>query len=127
MSQFLTIVNRTQKALEGTWDGRHYKIPPGRSQYPQIQAEKFKAQNPVMGSGSDDLDGLDYLIGIEEYNDPITPLEQSTSKELWNRASLGAAMQNVSIVDGKNGLFSRTSVSSNLPDASQHGFVPPDK
>lgn len=79
---FFTLVNRTSKVLHGVWDGRHYDIPLGKSQFPQIQAEKFREQNPVMGSEDPRTLEKQYLIGIEEHNDDCSPIEQTTSMTL---------------------------------------------
>lgn len=80
----VTIVNRTSKTLKGTWDGRHYEIEPGKHSYPELQAIKFREQNPIMGTEDRYTGEKLYLMGIVEHGDPITPVEQSDSITLTN-------------------------------------------
>lgn len=100
----VTLVNRTSKSLKGTWDGRHYDIVPGKHSFPEIQAVKFKEQNPLMGSEDYYSGEKQYLIGIEEHGDPLTPIEQSDSLTLANITEKLASGE-YKIVKG-NGLFS---------------------
>lgn len=117
--QFLTIVNRTSKNLKGVWDGKHYDITPGRHQFPEIQALKFKEQNPIMGS--EDPGSLErlYLIGIEEQHDDCSPIEQSASIERWDRSKIGG---DVKIVQGQ-GYLRAEERHTDLP--SESAFVKP--
>lgn len=119
----VTLVNRTAHTLVGTWDGRQYALPPGASSFPVNMAEKFKAQNPVMGSEDPRTGHIDYLIGIADYHDPIDPIEQTDAVEKWDRSKLPASAQNVEVVAGKNGLFSARDVQAQLP--VDNGFVKP--
>lgn len=80
--EYVTLINRSSKTLNGTWDGRQYALKPGRHEFPRVQAEKFKAQNPVMGSEDRYTLEKQYLIGIVDDNDDITPIEQSNSVSL---------------------------------------------
>lgn len=82
MAAYVTLVNRTTKNLQGVWDGRHYDIAPGKHSYPEIQAMKFKDQNPVMGSEDPYTLTKQYLIGIVEFGDDVTPIEQSSAPVL---------------------------------------------
>lgn len=100
----VTLVNRTSKSLKGTWDGRHYDLAPGKHAFPEIQAVKFKEQNPLMGSEDYYSGEKQYLIGIEEHGDPLTPIEQSDSLTLANITEKLASGE-YKIVKG-NGLFS---------------------
>ena len=101
MAQIFTLVNRTSKTLEGVWDGRHYDIAPGKHAFPEIQALKFKEQNPLMGSEDYRTGQKEYLIGIEELNDDCSPIEQSDEPELMKRQDKAA----VQVVKGKAGLY----------------------
>ena len=101
--EVLTVVNRTSKTLAGTWDGRHYDIPPGKSSHPAIQARKFREQNPLMGSEDPQTLFSQYLIGIEEDGDDCSPVEQTASPERWNRAK--TANPNVQVVKGNGALY----------------------
>ena len=105
MSQynFVTLVNRSSKPLNGTWDGRQHTIEPGQHQFPETQALKFKEQNPIMGSEDPYSLQKEYLIGIVEHNDDISPVEQTNSIERWNRSKLIGAKP-VEVVQG-NGLY----------------------
>lgn len=82
MSRVVTLINRTSKNLKGTWDGRHYVLEPGKHSFPEIQAIKFRDQNPIMGTQDYYSGEMKYLIGIEEHGDPLTPVEQSDSLTL---------------------------------------------
>lgn len=77
--EYVTLVNRTTKTLRGVWDGRIHELKPGRHSFPEIQAIKFKEQNPVMGSQDPVTGYSDYLIGIVECGDNCEPIEQTTS------------------------------------------------
>lgn len=116
----VTLVNRSSKTLQGTWDGRHYDLVPGKHQFGRLHAEKFKEQNPVMGSEDPQTLAMDYLIGIEENGDDCSPIEQSIDIEKWNRKKLNGPA--VEIVRGKGGLFA-TERHSALPGDSN--FVKP--
>lgn len=116
---FVTLHNRTSKDLEGVWNGRHYVIKPGKHSFPLILAEKFKAQNPLMGSLDPYFGAQEYLLGIEEQHDDITPIEQSAAPELWDRARVGGPP--VEVVPGKSGYFAPDRPKA---DAS---FVAPNK
>lgn len=89
MAQVFTLVNRTSKTLNGTWDGRTYDLTPGKHSFPEIQAVKFKDQNPLMGSLDPYTGNMIYLIGIEDLNDDCSPIEQSDAIEQWDRKKLG--------------------------------------
>ncbi len=101
--QHVTLVNRTTRNLEGLWDGKHYTLAPGKHSFPDTLAMKFKDQNPVMGSLDPYTGRMDSLIGIEEYRDDCSPIEQSDAIEQWNRAAMGGP--DVKVIKGKGGLF----------------------
>ena len=101
--EVVTLVNRSSKTLSGTWDGRHYDLKPGQHSFPEVQALKFKEQNPIMGSEDPYTLQKEYLMGIVEHNDDISPVEQTSSIERWNRSKLVGAKP-VEIVRG-NGIF----------------------
>jgi hypothetical protein len=107
MAVMVTLVNRSSKDLTGTWDGKHYVIKPGKHEFPDYKALKFKDQNPVMGSEDVRTGHIDYLIGIVEEGDPIDPIEQNLNAvEKWDRKTLGNARP-TEIIPGDNGLYSR--------------------
>lgn len=123
MSQHVTLVNRSSKTLQGTWDGRHYEIAPGQHSFPEIQALKFKDQNPIFGTRDPFTMVNECLIGIVEHGDDCTPIEQSTATELIDRKRLPADQQKVEVVTG-TGMFSRhVDASSALP--IDNGFSKP--
>ena len=82
MSELVTLVNRTSKMLKGTWDGRHYEIMPGKHEFAELKAMKFRDQNPVMGSENPYDLSKQYLMGIVEHGDDVGPIEQSDSISL---------------------------------------------
>lgn len=109
-NQIVTLINRSSKTLTGTWNGRHYLLEPERKYaFPQFMAEKFRDQNPVMGSLDPQTNHVDYLLGIEEEGDDLTPIEQTGAIEKWNRSRLTGARP-TEVVAGDNGLFSRASI-----------------
>lgn len=123
----VTLVNRTSKTLVGIWDGRRHDIVPGKNSFPEIMAEKFKAQHPVMGSENPFTLDKDYLLGIEEAGDPTTPVEQSGAIERFNRDLLGGPP--VEVVRG-NGLYAPTGIDAaakpiTVGGAAESGFVKP--
>lgn len=101
--RYVTLVNRTQRVLEGFWDGKVHLIHPGKNQFPETLAYKFKAQHPVMGSQDPYTLEMQYLLGVEDEGDPITPIEQSDSIELLDRSKLRNPVP-VVVVEA-NGLF----------------------
>jgi len=77
--EYVTLVNRSSKTLEGVWDGRHYDLKPGKHSFPEAMAMKFKDQNPIMGTEDPMSLQRQHLIGIEEFGDNCSPIEQSTA------------------------------------------------
>lgn len=108
-TQHVTLVNRSSKALTGTWDGKHYQIAPGKHTFPEFMAEKFRDQNPIMGSLDPQTNHIDFLLGIEEQGDDTFPVEQSNAIEKWDRSRLHGARP-TEVVPGDNGLYSRASL-----------------
>lgn len=122
----VTLVNRSTKTLTGVWDGRHYQLAPGRYSFPAHMAQKFKEQNPVMGSMDPQTLHIDYLLGIVEEGDDLFPIEQNeTAVEKWNRSRLTGARPS-EIVAGDNGLYSRSSLASS-PVSTLQDVVAVDK
>jgi hypothetical protein len=80
---YVTLVNRSSKDLTGHYDGREHTIKANsRTSQPAHLAMKFKEQNPVMGSENFYSGDKQYLLGIEEYNDPVDPIEQTSKDSL---------------------------------------------
>ncbi len=126
--EFVTLVNRTSKNLQGTWDGRQFKVPPGESMHPKAVAEAIKRQNPLMGSQGYELHETIYLVGIKEQGDDLSPIEQSDCLELMNPALLHAATRaqgkRLETVPGVAGMFKhRNSVAAELPVGGKNDFV----
>lgn len=122
MAMLVTLVNRTSKNLIGTWDGRKYIIAPGKHEFPDYKAIKFKEQNPQMGSEDVRTGDITYLFGIVEDGDDISPVEQTDAIEKWNRKTMGPHAKQVEVVAGDNGLYSRNNLAPG-PDAAQGGAV----
>lgn len=122
--ELVTVVNRTSKKLQGTWDGRHYDIQPGSSAHPRLVAEAFKRQNTKNGSENPRTGDITYLVGIKEDGDDCSPMEQDyNAVERWDRSTMPLKQQNVEIVPGDNGIFSARDVRRSLPLDSS--FVKP--
>lgn len=123
--EYVTLVNRSSKNLNGTWAGRQREITPGQHQFPLIEALKYKEQNPVMGSEDPYTMQKEYLIGIVEHGDDISPIEQTSSIERWNRTKLIGAKP-VEVVKG-NGLYvPAVDAGKPLSTDGASGFVPPE-
>lgn len=126
--QFVTVVNRTQRDLEGTWDGRTYTVPPGRNSFSLIVAEAIKRRNPIMGSDDPTTGQFQYLVGIEEQGDDCSPVEQSSELELFNRKNYRNAVP-IMVVPGNTGMYSvKRNDFPSLPTMSgpvASGFVNP--
>lgn len=87
MNELVTLVNRTTKTLKGTWNGRQHNIEPGiKYQFTRQQAEKFRDQNPQMGTYNKYTGEMKYLIGIEENGDDCSPVEQTEAVSLEDLA-----------------------------------------
>lgn len=110
-NELVTLVNRSSKVCEGVWNGRTYQFDPARKyQFTRIQADKFKAQNPVMGSEDPRTGNILYLLAIEEDGDDLSPIEQTDAIEKWDRALLPEGVRKVDVVAGRNGIFSARDV-----------------
>ena len=123
--EYVTLVNRMKVNLKGTWDGREYTIPPGKSEFPRFKAEKFKAQNPVMGSLDPRTGYRDYKIGILENKDRIDPLPDDLKEgvEQWDRSKLTGAKPS-EVVPGDNGLYSLGRTAGSGSTVASGGFTP---
>lgn len=89
MHDIVTIVNRTSKILHGTWDGKPHDIAPGEYKCSRLEAMAFRYQNPVMGRGTPLEDWgskSEYLIGIQEDHDDVSPIEQTNAPQRWDTA-----------------------------------------
>lgn len=121
--RYVTAVNRSSKTLTGTWNGRQYSVEPGKHMFPENVAKALKRQNPIMGTQDNRFLTMKYLIGIEDYGDDCSPVEQSASAELWDRNTLPPEKRNAEIRPGDNGIYSGRDVASNQsPDTA---FVMP--
>lgn len=120
---YVTLINRTSKPLIGTWDGRRHTIPPGKSSFPEAMAVKFKEQNPKMGSLDPYSLDREYLMGIEEYNDPTDPVEQSDKVELLDRSKMDVVAAKAEVIKTNVGRLYASEKSSPLP--AENAFVSP--
>jgi hypothetical protein len=103
--EFYTVVNRTGETLSATWDGRPYTLGPhAEGMFPELVALAFKRQNVKMGSLDPRTGKIEFLAGIKEKGDPITPTEQTDAVEVWDREKLTGAKPS-EIVPGDNGLY----------------------
>lgn len=118
--EYVTLVNRSSKKLKGTWDGRHFDVTPGEHMFPRKVAEAIKRQNPIMGTQGHEIWDVQYLCGIKEFGDEITPIEQSNSVELVNPQILHAGTvaqgKKMEVVAGPAGMYrNRQAFASELP------------
>lgn len=121
------VVNRTQRELGCTWDGKRYKIQPGESTHPRLIADALRRSNPIFGSDDPITGELQYLIAIPDYGDATTPIEQSDEIELYHRSKEKNAIP-IMVIPAANRL-TRTQVSSDAFAVSggpvETGFVKP--
>lgn len=120
---YVTLVNRSSKELIGTWNGKRTVIAPGKNSFPEIMAVKFKEQNPVMGTLDPYSMDRDYLCGIEEYNDPIDPIEQTNKVELFDRKKMDPIAAKATELKTSVGRLYKSEQTSPLP--ADNGFVSP--
>lgn len=114
---FVTVLNRSSLPIDATWDGRcHTLAPHEEGVFPWAVAEKFKAQNPVMGT-EDFTDPLSAqtLAAVKEWHDDATPIEQSDAVERIDRDSIiqEPDSQTVTMRMGSKGKRTRAAVSVN--------------
>lgn len=113
--QIVTLINRSNKTLVGTWNGLREYIAPGKHGFPLAQAQAYRRQNPIMGTEDPRSGEMQYLVGIVEEGDdcsPLTPQEASpidptTNKpfiEKWNRKNLPQTLP-TEVVPGVSGLY----------------------
>jgi hypothetical protein len=86
-------------------------------------AVKFKEQNPIMGSLDPYSLDRDYLCGIEEYNDPLEPVEQSQSVELLDRRRMDSVAKLAEVIQTSVGRLYQSEKTSPLPP--DNAFVSP--
>ena len=125
MNETVTIVNRTSKLLHGTWDGKPHDLPPGEYRCSRLEALAFRFQNPVMGRGTpleDWASKSEYLIGIVDDGDDISPIEQSSAPQRWDSGLVNGS--NVEVIRPRGGGFSPEQRSI-LSPAGDEGFVKP--
>ena len=110
MSEYVTLINRTESSLTGTWDSKSFVIHPGKNEFTLEKAERFKAQHPVMGSEDPQIGGIIFKLGILETHDDVSPLPPKFLAqfdgciEKWDRSKLLGARPS-EIVGGDNGLY----------------------
>lgn len=102
--EFVTVVNRTSKPLEGIWDGKRRSYPPGETpNVPMIQAEAVRRQHVLMGSADPyEMNVAEYLIGIPELKHDCSPLEQSDEVERWDRTLVPGGKSAVTTKSGRS-------------------------
>lgn len=103
--RFVTATNRTDRTLQGCWDGKHFNVPPGKNALDEQRARAVKMQNPIKGSDDPLTGNLQYYIGVEEDGDDCSPVEFSQHIELYN--SLRNKAVPVMIVPGKAGMYAQ--------------------
>jgi hypothetical protein len=120
--EMVTCRNRTNKPLEVCWDGKRTVLPVGKPVLLGVMiADAAKRQNVLMGSEDPRTGAMDYLVGVEEYGDDCTPIEQTDSVERWDRRQLPGGRA-VDVVRGKGGLYAEERHSALPLDGS---FVKP--
>ena len=103
----VTIVNRTNQDLVGTWDGRRYELEAGKEYgFPLEVAKAFRKQNPVMGTLDPYSGVFDSKLAIVEEGDPTDKIEiNDEAIELINRSVVGGP--DTKVITQSAGLFGR--------------------
>jgi hypothetical protein len=103
--EYVTIVNRTSKPLEAIWDGRRYELKPGKNSLPDLIARKAMEQNPILGTETIySIGNCQSLLGVVEWNNDCSPLEQSDAIERLDRSKLGGVASEAVVVRGDTGI-----------------------
>ena len=124
----VSVVNRVNETLTGTWNGIQHDCPPGEHYFPEDVAKALRKQNVVMGSENPRTGHVIYKVGIREHNDPITMLTEDILApyrsvyekwgERWDRSQLSGAKPS-EVVPGDNGIYSARDVAVTLPGNTQ--------
>jgi len=90
LQETVTLINRTSKPLRAMFDGQRFVFKPGPNPGVPIVVVQFaKDQNPIMGTQDRyELEGSLYLVGVAEWGDNVSPIEQSDAIELLDRSSI---------------------------------------
>lgn len=90
IAETVTLVNRTSKPMTALFDGQSFVLKPGKNHgVPSVVVDYAKAQHPLMGSQDRyEFQGAQFLVGVEEWGDPISPIEQSDAIELLARDTI---------------------------------------
>ncbi len=90
LQETVTLINRTSKPLRAMFDGQRFVFKPGPNPgVPIVVVQYAKDQNPVMGTQDRyEYEGSDFLVGVEDWGDPVSPIEQSDAIERLNRSSI---------------------------------------
>lgn len=126
--EYVTLVNRTDRPVEGVYDSRTHVFPP----HAKVEVEKFKAvkfvdQNPVMGSENPRTGEMIYKMGIVELRMDCSPLSAEYlaqfegAIEKWDRSKLIGAKPSEA-VPGIVSIYSSREASTPLP--KETAFVP---
>ena len=119
-NEIVTVVNRTSKPRQGTYDGRPYDLPPGESKHILREAYYFRFQNPVMGRCTpieDWSSKSEYLVAIKELGDDCSPMEQTDAPQRWDSQMVNGP--NVEVIRPRGGGF----VPERLPTGNSGGIV----
>jgi len=99
----VTLVNRTSKSLEMRFNGRSFVFKPGKNLTNAVYADRAKRTFPRMGTV--DLmhpEVFEHLVGVEEWGDDCSPIEQSDAIESFDRSKLPADRQQVDVIPTRN-------------------------
>ncbi len=91
-NDIVTVVNRSSKPLSAFFDGRQYQIAPRSKKFLTWQvANALKRSNPIMGTEdpySLSMKACDFLIGVVEWGDDCSFIEQSAAVERFDTSML---------------------------------------
>lgn len=116
---YVTLVNRTDQTLIGTWDGRRHKVVPGKNSFPLAVAQAIKRQNPIMGTENPYDLTIEYKCGIEEEGDDCSPITITKEAiERFNRDMLAGNLnpgETFSIISRRDGgIYSKNQLGEGL-------------
>jgi hypothetical protein len=120
---FVKVVNRTTRKLEGMFDGVPIDLPPGYltnlegkvvpagengepafKMLPHAAAERLKWQNPQMGTADPEVPtDVEFMVGVESWGDDISYLPATDAVELLDRSLLGDEAQTATTMTTNKG------------------------
>jgi len=119
LQETVTLINRTSKPVRAMFDGQRFVFKPGPNPgVPIVVVQYAKDQNPVMGTQDRyEYEGSQYLVGVPEWGDDCSPIEQSDAIERLDRTTIED--EGKTAVPGPKVRVRRSEAINRLPDDGQ--------